>query len=442
MTPSRLAAFRILLAIAKSRGNSDALLQSSQVTALALEDRNLTTTLVMGALRWQIVLDAEVTKHLSRPDASLPLEAAIAMRMGAFQVMFLDRVPVHAALNESVELVKQSGAPHTAGLVNAVLRKIAKSHTALASDIAERAHPDWLLARWRRSYGEDATKTFCDYDQNVPPLCLRLTDASVEDRLRAQGVELQPSAFLCNTRVVATGRLSDAAAFNEGTVRIQDEGSQLVAELAGAGREILDCCAAPGGKTAILAENNPGASILACDMNIDRLNTMKRLLPNSGPAQRIEYRQTDAEKLPDDLRERFDLVLCDVPCSGSGTLARNPEIRHRLSIAALHEQQARQKRILRSALQTVKPGGQLLYSTCSLEPEENEEVVASALRDNPDIRQIDIRQRILEVAATGRLRDGAAQLLSERAVKDGALHLLPGTFGCDGFFAAILARQN
>ena len=440
MTPSRLAAFRILLAIAKSRGNSDALLQSPQVTALSSADRNLTTTLVMGTLRWQIVLDAEIRKYLSRPDASLPIEASVAMRLGAFQLMFLERVPVHAALNESVELVKQSGAPHTAGLVNAVLRKIAKPAT-LAADIAEQAHPDWLLARWRRSYGKTATQIICDYDQNVPPACLRVARPSEETQLQAEGVELQPSAFLRNARV-ATGRLGEIAAFKKGQVRTQDEGSQLVAELAGFGNDILDCCAAPGGKTAVLAENNPNASILACDINADRLRTMKKLLASSGVRTQIEYRQADAEKLPNDMKERFDLVLCDVPCSGTGTLARNPEIRHRVSIASIRDQQARQKRILRSALQTVKPGGRIVYSTCSLEPEENEDVVAALLQERPDVRQIDVRERLSELDAAGRLRDGAAVHLSEQAVKDKALHLLPGAFRCDGFFAAVLARQG
>lgn len=442
MTPSRLAAFRILLAVAKSRGNSDALLQSPQVTALSGVDRNLTTALVMGVLRWQIVLDAEIRKHLSRPDALLPLEAATAMRLAAFQVMFLERIPVHAALYESVELVKGGGAPHTAGLVNAVLRKLVKLPPAGTTGLAERAHPEWLLDRWRTNYGDLAVKTICDYDQQVPPLCVRLVDAIQEDRLRAQGVDLQPSTFLRDARQVATGHLSHATSSDEGIVRIQDEGSQLVAELAGSGTEILDCCAAPGGKTAILAENNPGANILACDINPERLRTMKRLLANSGNAQQIEYREIDAEKLPADLNAHFDLVLCDVPCSGSGTLARNPEIRHRLSTASIHEQQVRQKRILHSALQTVKPGGRLLYSTCSLEPEENENVVASVLQENPDVVQTDIRERIFAIDATGRLREGAAQLLSELAVVGGALHLLPGTFGCDGFFAATLVRES
>lgn len=440
MTPSRLAAFRILIAIAKSRGNSDALLHQSQVTALSAEDRNLATTLVMGVLRWQILLDATIREHLSRPDAVLPPEAAIAMRMGAFQMMFLERVPVHAAINESVELVKHSAAPHTAGMVNAVLRKVATSERVMPDDVAERAHPEWMLARWRKNYGETLAQTICAYDQSVPPVSVRLADAAAEERLLAEGVGLQPAAFLSDARVVSGGRLGESTALNEGLVRVQDEGSQLVAELAGEGQEILDCCAAPGGKAAILVENNPGANVTASDANPERLRTMERLLAKSGKMRGIVYRQMDAEKLPADLRQRFDLVLCDVPCSGTGTLARNPEIRHRLSVARVLEQQARQVKILRSALQAVKPGGQLLYSTCSLEPEENEDVVSMVLEATENFKQMDVGQRLMELSARGRLHSGAAELLVEKAVRKGALHLVPGVFGCDGFFAAILAR--
>ena len=442
MTPSRLAAFRILLAIAKARGNSDALLHTAQVTALSAEDRNLTTTLVMGVLRWQISLDAALRQYLSRPDAVLPNEAAISLRMGAFQLLFLERVPVHAAINESVELVKHSAAPHTAGLVNAVLRKVAATGRSLPMNVAECAHPDWLLVRWRKNYGGAAARTICEYDQAAPPLSVRLADPSAESQLRADGFEVGSSAFLCNARVLSAGRMAESSAFKDGVVRVQDEGSQLVAELAGTGQEILDCCAAPGGKTAILAENNPGARVLACDANPERLRTMERLLGKNADLQRITYRPMDAEKLPGDMKKRFDLILCDVPCSGTGTLARNPEIRHRLSIAGVREQQARQVAILRSVLQAVKPGGQLVYSTCSLEPEENEDVVTHVLGETADFIQVDVGQRLAELTTRGRLRPGAAELLAEKAVRNGALHLLPGMFGCDGFFAAILERKS
>lgn len=442
MSPSRSAAFRILLAVANQRGNSDALLHSAQVTALSAEDRKLATALVMGVLRWQIALDAAIREHLMRPDVSLPIEASIAMRLGVFQLKLLERVPVHAAIHESVELVKDGAAPHTSGLVNAVLRKIAGTGLLPGQALAERAHPEWLLGRWRMNYGAAAMETICRYDQSVPPVSLRITNASAEERLLEEGVELRSGSFLRDARVVERGSVWESTPFKDGGVRVQDEGSQLVAELAGSGNEILDCCAAPGGKTAILAENNPEAAVLACDSSSERLRTMKRLLGKSSLSRRITYRHLDAKEFANDLERRFDLVLCDVPCSGTGTLARNPEIRHRLGVADVREQQERQKKILENALRTVTPGGRLVYSTCSLEPEENEAVVGSALAANKEFVHIDIRERLAEMATSGRLHEEAAKELMKTAVRDSSLHLLPGTFGCDGFFVAIVARAG
>ena len=439
MTPARVAAFRILLAIGKSRGNSDALLHTAQVSALSPEDRNLTTALVMGVLRWQLVLDAIIGPYLSRPSEALPVEAAIAMRLGVFQLKFLERIPVHAAINESVELVKQSPAPHTAGLVNAVLRKIAKTDAVNQDPVA--AHPEWMVRRWRAAYGADAVQSICEYDQSVPAATVRLADAAAAESLRTAGVELRESRLLRDARELVTGRMVDADVERGGALRIQDEGSQLIAELAGSGREILDCCAAPGGKTAILAERNPGARIIASDASAERLRTMQRLLRTRPEFRAIEYRQGDAEELPKEMERRFDLVLCDVPCSGTGTLARNPEIRLRMTVDGVRQQQARQRKILRSAIRTVKPGGRLVYSTCSLEPEENEAVVNAALEEDSQFKMTDMRTRITELAAQGRLREGVQETLLARSVRNGALHLLPGTFECDGFFAAILARE-
>ena len=164
-------------------------------------------------------------------------------------------------------------------------------------------------------------------------------------------------------------------------MRIQDEGSQLIAELAGHGTEILDCCAAPGGKTAILAERNPTASITACDISPARLKAMQAVL---GQWPGIHFRVLDATELP--FREQFDLVLCDAPCSGTGTMARNPEIRHRVTVDDFRRQHDRQVRLLCSAMRAVREGGRLVYSTCSLEAEENEAVVAEALEREKGFR--------------------------------------------------------
>jgi 16S rRNA (cytosine967-C5)-methyltransferase len=224
------------------------------------------------------------------------------------------------------------------------------------------------------------------------------------------------------------------------SLRIQDEGSQLVAEVAGRGARILDCCAAPGGKTAIMAENNPQAEITVCDISEARLNAMRRSFARDPLTAKIHCVHADASDLP--FRNDFDLILCDVPCSGTGTLARNPEIKLRLGVSDLRRQQERQIAILRSAYRPLALRGRLVYSTCSLEQEENAMVVETFLASEPTARLLDVGERLTAMEAERSLHRDGAKLLHERALRDdGCLQILPGALPCDGFFAAILTRQ-
>ncbi len=218
----------------------------------------------------------------------------------------------------------------------------------------------------------------------------------------------------------------------------------MVAEIAGEGRRILDCCAAPGGKTAILAERNPGAEIYACDISPARLEKMRRNFADMPETARIQVVQADASALEDNasVPGLFDLVLCDAPCSGTGTLARNPEIKLRLAPADLERQQLRQRSILHAAMRKLAPGGRLVYSTCSLEPEEDEEVVAAVLRENSGFRKIAIEERIDDLERSGALHAKGARMLREHGVRDGFLRTVPGVLPCDGFFAAVLQRSG
>jgi 16S rRNA (cytosine967-C5)-methyltransferase len=230
---------------------------------------------------------------------------------------------------------------------------------------------------------------------------------------------------------VVRGDVTATVTYRNGGVRIQDEGSQLVAELAGSGENILDCCAAPGGKTAILAERNPKSSLLACDVSKRRLDEMRGLLRNVRGA-RISYESCDAAKLTYD--KIFDLVLCDVPCSGTGTIARNPEIRHRLEPAEFSRQHSRQVAILLSAMRALKPGGRLVYASCSLEPEENGSVIQDCLSGRPEYAEVDLSERVAARAADGTL------LAGDGLLQNGRLRTLPGVQPCDGFFAAMIRR--
>jgi 16S rRNA (cytosine967-C5)-methyltransferase len=447
ISPSRKAAYHILLAVERGQSHSDDLLRGKAVNALSAPDRNLATALVLGVLRWQIQLDHQIRSLLARPNTKLDTEILIALRLGAFQLLHMDRIPARAAINESVELTKQSGHHFASGMVNAVLRKLAKAppfHYLEESvkDLAlAQAHPSWLVERWINFYGIDAARSICRHGQSQPALTVRLVTPAIEAELRAAGINLEPSEMLAAARTVVSGDVTTTAAFHEGRVRFQDEGSQLVAELASENhgqkvKTILDACAAPGGKTLILAERNPQARIVAMESSALRLELLRtRLAPH---AACVECRLADATALTED--SAFDLVLADVPCSGTGTLGRNPEIRHRLCPDDLARQAERQRAILAAALRAVRPGGRVVYSTCSLEPEENEQVAAAVLAAAPNSCPVPLAPRIDSLLGADILTPNGAENLRGCLTPEGALRLLSGAFRTDGFFICMIER--
>jgi 16S rRNA (cytosine967-C5)-methyltransferase len=471
ISPARKAAYHILLAIERGQSHSDDLLRGKAVNALSAPDRNLATALVLGVLRWQIQLDHQIRPLLARPNANLDTEILISLRLGAFQLLHLNRIPARAAIDESVELAKQAGHRFASGMVNAVLRKLgavsqsdeegpalkehdfsravnnATSTRALAPEecFSEEmeAHPSWMVERWISFYGIDAARAICRHGQSQPVLTARLASPSIESELRAANIVLEPGQLLSNARSVIFGDVTATEAFREGRLRLQDEGSQLVADLASANldqilKSILDACAAPGGKTLILAERNPQARIVAMESSAPRLAQLqKRLAPH---ADRVECRLADATALTED--STFDLVLADVPCSGTGTLGRNPEIRHRLRPEDLARHAERQRAILAAALRAVRPGGFVVYSTCSLEPEENEQVVVAVLAAKPNSRAVSLEARIETLLGAGILTNQGAERLLACLTPEGALRLLPGTFRTDGFYIALIERTT
>jgi 16S rRNA (cytosine967-C5)-methyltransferase len=400
ISPARKIAFDLLLELRRKPDlHSDHLLRSKPVEALSDLDKNLATTLVMGVLRWQLVLQQRIRDALTKSKSHLADPVQVSLELGALQLLLLDRIPARAAIFESVELVRQSGNEYAVGLVNAVLRKLAQTPKLGPAD-ALAAHPSWMVDRWIAAFGLDTATAICRYDQ-LPP------------------TPEEPGAFVARARE-----------------RIQDEGSQLIAELAGRGTEILDCCAAPGGKTAILAERNPTASITACDISPARLKAMQALL---GRRPNIHFRVLDATQLP--FQNQFDLVLCDAPCSGTGTLARNPEIKHRIKPEDFQRHHDRQLRLLCAAMRALREGGRLIYSTCSLEPEENETVVEEALSGEQAFRLQPWRDQIKALEIEGVLHPSTAEHLFPNNAPDHYLRTFPGLYPGDGFFAARLVRE-
>jgi 16S rRNA (cytosine967-C5)-methyltransferase len=454
ISPARKAAFAILIAVERGQSHSDDLLRGHALNALSTPDRNLATALVLGVLRWQIRLDHQLQSLLKHPNAKLDVEVLIVLRLGAFQLLHLDRIPARAAIDESVELAKQAGHRFASGMVNAVLRKLAQamsfnfSENSSAELALAQAHPAWMVERWAGFYGMETAREICLHGQSQPRLALRIHDASVATGLAAEGILVEPGEFLTCAYTVQSGDVFASAAFNEGRLRLQDEGSQLIAELASACllgekgnpvRSILDCCAAPGNKTLILAQRDAKSRILACESNPQRFEKLRERLAPLG--DRIECRPIDATTLPQNDNTEFGLALADVPCSGTGTLGRNPEIRHRLRFEDLSRQAERQRAILHAALRAVSPGGRVVYSTCSLEPEENEQVVAAVLAETPNARSISLEPTIETLTSKGILIASGAKRLRAALTPKGALRMLPGVFRTDGFFVAMIERM-
>jgi 16S rRNA (cytosine967-C5)-methyltransferase len=391
-------------------------------------------------LRWRSRLDEAIAGVSALPLTKVDLEVLIALRLGAYQLRFLNRIPKHAAINESVELVKRARKSSAAPFANAVLRvmgdtKIAPSPQAIAGEPVARlarefAHPEWLVKRWVQAFGPERALAICQYDQRIPNTAVRLEGPEIERELASDNVELAPGALLSSARAISTGDITQARAYREGRVFIQDEGSQLVAALVGTGSRLLDCCAAPGGKTAALAARNPASEIIACELHPHRANLMRKRV------RAANVQVINANVLDLDPQSGFDRVLADVPCSGTGTLARNPEIKWRLTPSDLADLHTRQAGILRAALQQLAPGGRAVYSTCSLEREENEDVVEEVLRDNPTYQLRDCREELERLRQNGELVwDELDTLLSGEF-----LRILPGIQPCDGFFAAVVER--
>lgn len=437
VSPARAAAFHILLRVERESAFADELLHSSLLDELSPVDRNLATEIVMGVLRWRSVLDETIARLSFTPFRKLDFEVLTALRMGVYQKQFLSKIPAHASVNETVELVKQAKKVSAAGLVNAVMRKVksgAYDPHAFKLDGVDYlstalAHPKWLAGRWSALFGQEVAQKICEYDQRIPASVLRLSDPEDEMVLASKGLQLAPGALMATARIVILGDASATQLFREARVAIQDEGSQLVAALVGKGRRILDCCAAPGGKTAAMATRLPEAEIVATELHPHRATLLRKLAPQ----QNVQVMAADALALP--YGADFDCVLADVPCSGTGTLARNPEIKWKLKPDDLLDLQSRQIAILKAAMQHVSPGGRLIYSTCSLEPEENEQVIAACV-PNSDFKTIPVRTELQHLQESGEL----VWKNIDELISGDFLRTIPGVHPCDGFFAAVLER--
>ena len=403
ISPARLAAFRILQQV--ENGAFSSVLLAAEEPGLKPTDRALCHELVLGVLRWQLRLDKIVEHFSKRRVESLDRAVRIALRLGLYQLHYLTRIPASAAVNESVSLVRHARLSSATAFVNAVLRRAVKEadydpaaglSDPLARIAIQTSHPAWLIERWTNAFGVAEAEAFAVANNTVPTTAFRVVknradESPVISRLRAAGAKVEASQVTEGAWRVsgATSLVRELSAAGE--IYLQDEASQLVARVLDVrpGERVLDLCAAPGGKTTLMADRaDDNAMIVAADRSASRMETVvgtSRLqqLKNITPVL------LDAtEELPFASRA-FDKVLVDAPCSGTGTLRRNPEIRWRLAAPDIAAFAAVQKQILNRAADAVNPRGRLVYSTCSVEREENEGVIEEFLARNDHFRMID-----------------------------------------------------
>lgn len=459
VSPARRAAFDILRRVEAENAYASFLLAATD-ERLRGDDRALCYELVMGVLRHQSWLDRALEYFANRQLKGLDLPVKLALRLGLYQLRFLSRIPPSAAVNESVNLVHAAGLKSAAGFANAVLRRATRdpdydpvtSVTDPVEKLAiETSHPEWLIERWVSGFGFDEAAALARANNEPAPVAFRLTAKAftqtktpqqIIQSLETSGVRVTPSEITPDAwRVMRSERVEVAQVGNlrnsqartpahlrelarDGLIYFQDEASQLVAHLLAAqtGDRVLDICAAPGSKTTHLATLAPGATIVAGDLYEHRLRTLRELAMTQGNGSIRLVAHDAAADLPfADLS--FDRVLVDAPCSGTGTLRRNPEIRWRIGPADIAELSSKQTQILRNAAEMVKPAGTLLYSTCSLEKDENEAVAEAFIKEHAEFNQV--------------RPHAAGHLLTE----SGAIRTWPHRQDVDGFFVIVFQRR-
>ncbi len=424
------------------------------------ENAALATEITFGVLRWRRLLDFLLGRQLKKPIAQLDLPVALALRMGLYQIRFLERIPPRAAVNESVELVKRARKSSAASLVNAVLRRASADQSERPSTtresfdqliprnlpVADRlgilhSHPTWLVERWLKNLGEASAESLLEANNRAPNLSCAIHEAANRDEalatLKKRGLCIEPGLLLNSAFVARGGSPARTESFRQGAISIQDEASQAIPLLLEVhpADVVLDLCAAPGGKTPplIRAAGRTGL-VVATDRHAHRLHAMRSQFQrlSLGGVQIVELDAT--RDLP--FGRQFDRILVDAPCSGTGTLGRHPEIRWRLRSEQLSEFHQLQVGILTSAIKQLAPGGRLVYSTCSMEPEENEEVVSEVLTSAASVQPIG-RDEIAKSLAP-RLAPGLdPQSLIDA---DGQFRTSPAAHHTDGFFAAVLEK--
>ncbi len=449
IAPARLAAYDVLRAVSTGRADLPAALARVRGGLGDERDRALAGEIATGTLRWQGAYDAVIAAFAKRPASKLDPEVLDILRMTAFQLLHLDRIPASAAVNDAVNLARKAGKQSASGLVNAVLRRISRERARLplpprpgaassrADTIAYLAttlsHPEWLISRWLDRYGFEDAEAWALFDNSPAPLTirantLRISRDALAGQLASHGVDTEPAKFAAHALSVRSGNPLLTPLASQGLFAVQDESSQLVAQLTAVqpGERVLDACASPGGKTTAMAAAmlNQGL-IVATDLRGRRVDLLRRTIESAGAGCARVVRADVTGVLP--FRATFDCVLLDAPCSGLGTIRRDPDIRWRRSPSDFGRFAAVQAAMLGRAAEVIARGGRLVYATCSSEPDENEDVLSRFLDEHPEFE-----------SAPSRIPAELARFTTA----DGYFRTFPFRHGLEAFFAAMLVKTK
>ncbi len=451
ISPARRAAYEAMREVSTRRKDLPDALAAMRGRVRDERDRALAATVVIGTIRWRNRLDWLIARAASRDLGRLDAEVLDVMRLGAFQLLFLSRVPASAVVDDHVSLTRRTGKSSAAGLVNAVLRRISRSRPRLDlppvpdhPDASREAwldglsitgsHPRWLVERWVDRLGPATAAAWVAFDNEEPALTLRANTRRVSrDELAAGlarvGVETTPLRYAPDGLQVQSGNPLLTPLASDGLFVVQDEASQLVPLLAAHGRSrMLDACASPGGKTLVLGGLlAAGGQLVAADRRPRRVDLLRQRLDQAGASSVPVVLMDLAAGVP--FGPIFDLVLVDAPCTGLGTLRRDVDIRWRRAREDVADAARTQGRLIDQAAGAVAPGGRLIYATCSSEPEENDDVVAGFLARHP---------AFAPAARAALVEGGVPEMLLDSR---GFLATRPDRHGLEIFFAAALDRR-
>ena len=438
---ARETALRVLVSCRTNSAWADAALKAQMDRdGLSGPDAALCTRLVYGVMQQRMLLDFYIGAYCSQKPDHLQPPLLDILRLGAYQILFLDKVPDSAAVNESVNLTKKVKRAQASGLVNAVLRKISQNKNDLPA-IPDRdearylsirySHPKWLVKRLLAIVGREETEAFLAANNGVAPMTVQVnpmktTEAELTAELESAGVSVKPHSWVPGClELSGTGDLTALAAFREGKFLVQDPAARLVSLIAGVklGDRVLDVCAAPGGKTFSAAFEMQGeGSILSCDLHENKLKRIREGAERLGLTC-VETAAADGRNRNPEWESAFDVVLVDAPCSGLGIIRKKPDTRYKKA-DDLFTLPVIQEAILDNAAAYVRPGGTLIYSTCTILPEENEQVAAVFLAAHPEFS----REPFALPVPVGET--------------DGQLTLWPQRYDTDGFYICRMKRHN